>query len=152
MPTGAPYILTPPKWASITHSDHPHDGPLQELVAGWFDIKVSLCHIPGCAVVGSIRSPARSSDHPGSGLKSSLNNHMLYCGLTPLFVHAPPAAVRYGNGCHFTAHLSTLSDFWWYYDGVVSDSGRPTTVSVTGGGDLLTCGENRSEYISVLHN
>ena len=142
-PGGAPYLLRPATWASITHSKHPpHHESLQEWVSGWFDLQVSL--------------------RPGSCPQCQRD-----CSLTSLFLHPPwiwfevffeqsqvifpdfnltfssytyrLAAAIYGNHNHFVARLNIPSGAWWFYDGMIN-GGRPTPISVTCKEELLTCG------------
>ena len=143
-PSGAPYMLTRKTWTSITHSENPpHQESLQEWVVRWLDSKVSSLPnscagcLKNCTQTHSFLWPPWiwfevfvEQPHvilPSFQLSFSSHNYRL-------------AAVIYGNGCHFVARLSTPLGTWWHYDGQVN-SGRPTTVSITCGGDLVACGE-----------
>ena len=143
-PAGAPYMLTPRAWASITHSENlPHHESLQGWVAQWFDWKASSsprfcmgCHAE-CSQTRSFLQPPWiwfeifvEQPHlvlPSFRLSFSSHTYRL-------------AAAIYGNGCHFVARLGTPSGTWWYYDGQ-ANNGRPIAASITCQEDLLTCGE-----------
>lgn len=142
-PAGAPYILTPNTWTSITNSQNPpHHESLQEWVVGWVDRKVST--LPrSCAGCSRGYSQTHSFLHPPwiwfeifveqprvvlPSFTLSFSSHVYRL-----------AAALYGNGCHFIARLNTPSGSWWHYDGQVN-GGRPTAVSITCEEDLLTCG------------
>jgi hypothetical protein len=120
-PAGAPYMLTPSAWASITHSeDPPHHESLQEWASGWFDWKASS--LPqSCAGCGASCSLTRSFLHPPwIWFEVFIEQPRVVLPsfeLTFLARTYRLAAALYGNGCHFVARLATPSGIWWHYDG-----------------------------------
>ena len=142
-PAGAPYMLTPRIWASITHSeDPPHHESLQGWVMRWLDWK-ALSSPRFCAGCHAERSQAHSFlqppwiwfeifvEQPHVALPSF---QLTFSSCTYRL-----AAAIYGNGCHFIARLSTPSGTWWQYDGQ-ANNGRATAASIARQEDLLTCG------------
>ena len=143
-PTGAPYILTPNVWASITGSENqPYHESLQEWVVRWFDWKASSSRRRPCMWCHTDRVLTRSFvkppwiwfelffGHPHVVLPSFVLSFSSYTYRL--------AAAMYGNGRHFVAHLSTPSGTWWHYDGK-ANGGQPIAVSIAHEEDLLTCG------------
>ena len=142
-PTGAPYMLTPGTWTSITDSENqPHHESLQEWVVRWVDRKaLSLSHT--CAGCCRGYSQTHSFLHPPwIWFEIFVEQPRVVLPSFRLTLSSCVyrlAAALYGDGCHFIARLSTPSGTWWHYDGQVN-GGRPTTVSIACEEDLLTCG------------
>ena len=142
-PAGAPFMLSPNTWNSITKStDQPYHESLQKWLLGFFDLKLSsLPHrCSGCDrershTLSFLRPPWIWFDifveHPHVVLPSfkiSLASHTYRL-----------AAVIYGNTHHFVARLSTPLGMWWYYDGMVN-GGQPVVDTVSREEDLIVCG------------
>ena len=142
-PAGAPYILTPSTWTSITDSQNPpHHESLQEWVVGWVDRKVStLPH--SCAGCSRAYSQTHSFLHPPwIWFEIFVEQPQVVLPSFTLSFSSRVyrlAAALYGNGCHFVARLNTPSGSWWHYDGQVN-GGRLTAVSIACEEDLLMCG------------
>jgi len=143
-PAGAPFMLSPHIWTSITHSENPpYHESLQEWVNGFINHKASSS-LPSCSGCGAEYSKTHSFLRPPwiwfevfvgkthvvlPSFELSLSSHTYRL-----------AAVIYGDNCHFVARLSTRSGTWWYYDGQVN-GGRPAVDSISRKEDLLTCGD-----------
>jgi hypothetical protein len=143
-PAGAPYMLTPSVWASITHSENaPHYESLQEWVTRWFDQKASSLQRV-CAGCGAECSLTRSFlQPPWIWFEIFVEQpHVVTPALELAFwSHTYRlAAVIYGNGRHFVSRLSTSSGVWWNYDGQ-ANGGRPKAIApIRTGFDVLGYG------------
>ena len=151
-PAGAPFMLLPAVWTSITHSeDPPYHESLQEWVSGFIDHKASLSS-RFCSGCDTEYSQTRSFLQPSwiwfeifvgqthvvlPSFELSLSSHAYRL-----------AAVIYGDNCHFVARLSTRTGTWWYYDGRVN-GGRPVADSIARKEDLLTCGDRYTMHALV---
>lgn len=146
-PAGAPYMLTPQVWGSITHSGNspPYRESLQEWVTRWFDWRAfsSPHSCTGCHAKYSQTQSFLQPSWIWFEIFVEQPNVVLPAFQLSLSSHAYRlAAVIYGNGCHFIAHLSTPSGTWWRYDGQ-ANGGKPTAAFVTCEEDLMGCGDGR---------
>jgi len=139
-PAGAPYMLTPNTWNSITQSKaKPSCESLQRWITGFCEFKVSsLPQSPsGCDRKHShtltfLQPPWIWFDiflnHPRVVLPS------FEISLGPAVYRL--ASVIYGNSKHFVARLSTPSGMWWSYDGMIN-GGQPVEEMISDEKDLL---------------
>ena len=143
-PTGAPSMLTPDTWNTITQSANPpHHESLQRWVSGYFNYKISLlphrclgCNQECSHTLSFLRPPwiwfEIFVEQPHVVLPSF---KILLASDTYRL-----AAVLYGNAYHFVARLSTPSGIWWYYDGQVN-GGQPVVDTIAHEEDLIACGD-----------
>jgi hypothetical protein len=144
-PAGAPFMLTPYNWSSITRSKNPpYHESLQEWITGYFNEKASL-QSHTCPQCGRESSTTRSFLQP-PWIWFEVFVEQPHVVLPPFEISLSSetyrlAAVIYGNTHHFVARLSTPSGTWWSYDGQVN-GGQPVVDSVTHKAeDLITYGD-----------
>ena len=139
---GAPFMLTPYTWTTITRlEDPPYHESLRDWITQYFNYKVlSLSH--SC--------PRCRTECPWT--RSFLGLPWIWFEVfvgqanvvLPLFELLFPlhtyrlAAVIYGNARHFVTRLSTPSGTWWHYDSQ-DNSRRPVVDAIAHEEDLITC-------------
>ena len=141
-PAGAPFMLTPDAWNSITQSTSPpHYESLQRWISGYFNHKMSSLprHCSGCDRVCSHTLSFLQPPWIWFEIFVEIPHVVLPSFKISLASHSYRlAAVIYGNSLHFVARLSPSLGTWWYYDGQVN-GGQPAADAIVHEEDLVVC-------------